>query len=47
MIESALAVLGRMALQMTEIDEDGTIECPSCDKKWLDTMENAQCIRLH
>jgi hypothetical protein len=39
--------LGRMALQMTETIHYDMVRCPSCDKKWPDIADNAQCIRVH
>jgi len=32
---------------MVDIIHYEMIRCPICGKKWHDTMDNAQCIRVH
>jgi len=32
---------------MTKTIHYEMVRCPSCDKKWFDTTDNAQCIRVH
>jgi len=44
------AVLSRINEEFSHADETihyEMVRCPSCDQKWFDTANNAQCIRVH